>query len=169
MVAMALFRQVLLLRCEGSIVHSAESNTMRSLIVIPQQSLSLLWRVLLWLAFVVNLALIFNFGLIKVPTASLNFFWFVRGDHFLHALAFCSLGLTTFALFNIGKLTFAFLVCIGAGLELLQAFTPPRQPSLSDVAADVVGIVIAAVLLIVFRFVVSTAMPLVAAPTASKA
>ena len=67
-------------------------------------------------------------------------------DKFLHAGAF--FGLTASILFFIKRLSLniwiaAFMTFIGAMIELMQHYVPGRSGTLGDMAADMVGILLA--------------------------
>ena len=100
----------------------------------------------LYLSLVTSAALIVEYGLVSKFHVDANAFYPIRRDLALHAMAFTGLTLPALCLFR-PKLP-VLVACLGFGvmLEVAQYFTPDREPSLADVAADAVGILVAAVL-----------------------
>lgn len=109
-------------------------------------------RRVIWCFLFVNIFITINYALFTVPNFSLNVFGIIRGDHLLHALAFFSLSLPAFALLGFNVRSVIVLISSGIGVELLQILRPPRQPSLTDIVADIFGILIAAVVVLTVRY-----------------
>lgn len=67
--------------------------------------------------------------------------WFVHADKLRHAAAFLALwAIGKQARFQPSWALAAVLLAFGIGIELAQALTPTREPSLGDVLADALGI-----------------------------
>ena len=128
--------------------------------IYPVRGLSFPVVLGLYFALVTSAALIIEYGLVSKFHVEANAFYPLRRDLVLHAIAFASLTLPALCLFR-PKLP-VLLACLGFGvmLEAAQFFTPDREPSLADVAADAVGIVVAALLYRLLKQVV----PMVVAP-----
>jgi len=93
-----------------------------------------LWR----MAFAVSVGAILLLAL--MPSGGGND-WFPQADKLRHAAAFIALwALGQRARLQPGWVLALVLLTFGIGIELLQALTPHRQPSLADVLADAVGI-----------------------------
>ena len=91
-----------------------------------------------------SLCLIVNFGLLALPKMPWLMAVYPRADLLMHLLAFGSAATMAFALFGVRGLVALGLMSAGLAIELLQFLTPPRQPSISDMMANVMGIALAA-------------------------
>lgn len=76
-------------------------------------------------------------------------------DTLLHMAAFGSLALLLFPLLSPMLRVAAYVMLLGIGLELFQAFSPYHEPSLGDVFADATGISVAAVTFFALRLAVN--------------
>lgn len=66
-----------------------------------------------------------------------------QADKMLHVTVFCFMALWPALTYSRPRhiyWTAGFLLLIGAGMELAQAFTPPRQMSMEDMAANIIGV-----------------------------
>ena len=72
-----------------------------------------------------------------------------HADLIVHATINLVLGLLAFRAFSFPRpymLVLVGLVAVGGSIELLQSFSPNREPAVSDFAANLFGIAVAAVL-----------------------
>ena len=100
--------------------------------------------VCLWAMIAVSISFIIHFGLFSKPPLS----WFLLGlsrfDLVLHAIAFACLAVPAFMLFRSMYRPAVSIFALGAGLELAQWVTTSRETSIPDLAANGLGIVLAA-------------------------
>lgn len=100
----------------------------------------------LWAMIIVSLSLIIHFGLFSKPPKSPLMHELSRFDLVLHCLAFASISIPAFILFQPMIRVGLGIFFLGVGLELVQWASMSREASVPDVAANALGIVIAAVI-----------------------
>ncbi len=105
----------------------------------------------LWALVIVNLSIIVHFGLISRPPLSLLLHELSRFDLVLHCLAFCSLSIPVFMLFRPMLRAGSGIFLLGIGLELAQWMTTSREASITDIAANGSGILLAALFVVMLK------------------
>lgn len=100
----------------------------------------------LWALFIVNLGLIIHFGLFSKPPKFPLMYELSRFDLVLHCLAFANLSASAFMLFQPMIRVGLGILVLGIVLELSQWASTSRDASVSDLAANALGIVFAAVI-----------------------
>ena len=100
--------------------------------------------VCLWAMIAVSTSFIIHFGLFSKPPLSWLLSGLSRFDLVLHAIAFACLAVPAFMLFRSTYRIAVSIFALGAGLELVQWIATSREASVPDLAANGLGIVLAA-------------------------
>ena len=124
---------------------------MNSYPVSRTHTLSKILLVCLWVMIAVSISFIIHFGLFSKPPMSRFLFGLYRFDLLLHAIAFACLAMPAFVLFRPMYRTALCIFAMGAGLEVAQWMTMSRDASIPDLAANGLGIFIAAVFIAVLK------------------
>lgn len=105
----------------------------------------------LWVMIIMNLSLIIHFGLFSRPPLSSLLHQMSRFDLILHSMAFAGLATPAFMLFQSMIRAGLGIFVLGIGLELAQWTTTSREASIADLAANGLGIVLAALFVVMLK------------------
>ncbi len=105
----------------------------------------------LWAMIVISLSFIIHFGLFAAHPLSPLMRNLSRPDLILHCIAFACLSIPALLLFRSMIRTAAGLFLLGFALELAQWVWTSRQASITDLAANVSGIALAVVIVLMLK------------------